>query len=305
MRPLAIVTNPPTESVGHTRARHISGAVQSIVYTHADDGQLYEHDFTEGTELDGLADGTLQITHAGDRNLHRDFGGQRFLVNPPRRKKMAHRRLPPRHKSGPKKGQFMSRRRAAPKRKRARSRAVVAVSRPRKSASPKRRRALPRQAAPRARSRARRRNPPRFSVRAITKQLTDGAMDATLVLAGKAATRTIPLAANLPKDGNIGLAVQALTAVVVGMIAQRVLSPSRARMVVAGGLSAPLETLVVSYNVPFLAPALSPTEGDAQIGAYGMGGYVAAPIGPGANGVGGYVQEDPGLGQYYGEPAFA
>ncbi|KKK98944.1 hypothetical protein LCGC14_2637710, partial [marine sediment metagenome] len=201
MRPLAIVTNPPTEHVGHTRAGHIGGQVEYIGYRHADDGELYEHEFTPGAELDGLDDGTLQITHAGDRNLHRDFGGQRFLVNPPRRRTMA-RRLPPRHKSGPKKGRFMKRggsrsRKRAPQRRRQVAGTAVARRAPRRRAAPRARvaRGRGRVYAPRRR----RRNPPRMSIRSITKQLTDGAMDAALVLAGKAATRTIPLAANLPK----------------------------------------------------------------------------------------------------------
>ncbi len=301
-KPLAIATNPPG---------HISGDVQYIGYRHADDGQLYEHAFEGEAELDALPDGSLAITHAGDRNLHRDFGGQRFLVNPPRkgRKKMARRRMPPRHKSGPNKGRFMKR---ASSRRRAPQRRTVAARRPPKRRAPRRRASVAsaprRRARPRARARrSMRRNPPRFTIRNITKQITDGAMDATLVLTGKAATRTIPLMANLPKDGNIGLAVQALTAVVVGMLAQRVVSPSRARMVLAGGLTAPLETLIVSYNVPFLAPALQPVESDAQLSAYNMYGYVAPAIPAGAgNGVGGYVNQDPGLGQYYGEPpAFA
>lgn len=140
-----------------------------------------------------------------------------------------------------------------------------------------------------------------MSIRAVTKQLTEGAQDAALVLVGKAATRTIPLMANLPKEGNLGLAIQALTAVVTGMIASRVLSPSRARMVLAGGLTAPMETLVVSYNVPFLAPALQPVESDAQLSAY-LGGYVEGPPPAVEAGVSGYVNE--GVGGY-GDPVYA
>lgn len=205
------------------------------------------------------------------------------------------RRAQPRHRSGPNKGRFKKRGTATRSRKRNPPRKArgTAVARRRTTTRAKASRARPRARAPR-------RNPPRFSIRGVTKQLTDGAMDATLVLAGKAATRTIPLAANLPKGGNLGLAVQALTAVVVAMVAQRVLSPARARMVLAGGLSAPVETLIVSYKVPFLAPALQPVEADAQLSAYGLGGYVTTPI----EQLAGYVQ-DPGLGQYYGEPAFA
>ncbi len=295
MRPLAIVTNPPM---------HISDEVQTIGYKHMADGVDYIHQFRPGVEMHALRDGTLEITHAGDRNLHRDFGGQRFLVNPPGGKKMA-RRLPPRHKSGPNKGRFMKRRRAAPQRRAPQRRRQVAS---RSRAPARRRRPTQSRARVYSRPRARRRNPcenpQRMTFRNITRQLTDGAMDSVLVLTGKAATRTIPLMANLPKEGNIGLAIQALTAVVVGMIAQRVVTPARARMILAGGLTAPLETLIVSYNVPFLAPALQPVESDAQLSAYHMGGYVSPAAANGVNnGVGGYAE--PGLGQYYGEPAFA
>ena len=140
-------------------------------------------------------------------------------------------------------------------------------------------------------------NAPKMTVKNITKTLMDGAMDSALVLTGKAATRSIPLLANLPKEGNIGLAVQGLTAVVVSMLAQNFLRPAQARMILAGGLTAPLETLIVSFNVPFLAPALQPVEADAQLSAY-LGGYVSPPPPAPTNGegVGGYV--DDGMGAY-------
>lgn len=267
------------------------GDVQYVGYRHADDGLLYEHEFGKGAQLETLEDGTLSIQNVGGggRELHRDFSGQTFLVNPPRRKKMA-RRLPPRHKSGPKKGQFMSRRsRAASGRKRKRNPPARTRSR-----APKRRAA----ARPRARVRRRRRNPPRLSVKGITKSLTEGAQDAVLVLTGKAAVRTIPTLARLPQGGNMGLAVQALTAVGVSILAKGMVSPARAKMILAGGLSAPIETLIISYQVPFLAPALQGVTGDAQISAY-LGGYVDPPPILDA-GVGGYVTPS-ALGQY-GDP---
>ncbi len=147
-------------------------------------------------------------------------------------------------------------------------------------------------------------NAPKMTVKNVTKTLMDGAMDSGLVLVGKAATRAIPLMANLPKEGNIGLAVQGLTAVVVSMLAQNFLRPAQARMILAGGLTAPLETLIVSFNVPFLAPALQPVEGDAQLSAY-LGGYVSPPPPAPTNGegVGGYVDE--GMGDYVDSDAWA
>ena len=147
-------------------------------------------------------------------------------------------------------------------------------------------------------------NAPKMTVKNVTKTLMDGAMDSALVLTGKAATRMIPLMANLPKEGNIGLAVQGLTAVVVSMLAQNFLRPAQARMILAGGLTAPLETLIVSFNIPFLAPALQPVEGDAQLSAY-LGGYVTPPPPAPTNGegVGGYVDE--GMGDYGDDWAYA
>ncbi len=149
-------------------------------------------------------------------------------------------------------------------------------------------------------------NAPRMTVANITRTLMDGAMDSALVLTGKAATRMIPHMANLPKDGNIGLAVQGLTAVVVSMLAQNFLRPAQARMILAGGLTAPLETLIVSFNVPFLAPALQPVESDAQLSSY-LQGYVSPPPptpgNNGNNGVGGYV--DDGMGDYGDAWAYA
>lgn len=284
-RALAILqaVNPPEE---------MSGEVAAVEYRHADDGRDYRHDFGPGVTMDAEPDGSIRLTDARGRGLHRDFSGQTFLVNPPKKgaRKMA-KRMPPRHRSGPKKGQFRKRAvasRAAPRKRRraTSSRAVVTRSRSRARARPR----------PRARSRKTyRRNPPRkMSIRGVLKSVQEGAMDAALILTGKAATRSIPLMANLPKEGNIGLAVQGLTALVVSLAAQRVLKPAQARMVLAGGLTAPLETLIVSYNVPFLAPALRPVEGDAQLSAY-LGGYVApAPVME--EGVDGYV--DDGMGDY-------
>ena len=312
-RPLAILNvNTPEE---------MSGEVHAIEYRHNDDGVNYRHDFGDDVSMDAEPDGSVRITHARGRGLHRDYDGQKFLVNPKKGKRKMARRLPPRHRSGPKKGQFKSR--ANPHRKRRGfARGTVAASRPRPRRAP-RRRARPRAAVlarPRARSRARPRgravgfrrrrnpcgtmNPPKMTIKNITRTLMDGAMDSALVLTGKAATRAIPLMVNLPKEGNLGLAIQGATAVVVSMLAQNFLRPQQARMILAGGLTAPLETLIVSYNIPFLSPALQPVESDAQLSAY-LGGYVSPPPPAPTNGegVGGYVDE--GMGEYGDNWAYA
>ncbi len=309
MRPLAILeaVNPPDE---------MSGDVHAIEYQHSKDGQNYRHDFKPGVFMDAEPDGTVRLTQARGRGLTRNFDGQTFLVNPPKRgkKKMA-RRMPPRHRSGPKKGQFRKRARGKRRRNQPVQAARSDYSRP---AYSRKVGARPRQTPPRRRyveprTPPRRRNPcntgyarnaPRMTFRNITRTLMDGAMDAAMVLTGKAATRAIPLMANLPKEGNIGLAVQGATAVVVSMLAQQFLRPQQARMILAGGLTAPLETLIVSFNVPFLGPALQPVESDAQLSAY-LGGYVtpAAPAPTNGQNMGGYV--DDGMGDYVDSGAWA
>lgn len=263
----------------------LSDAVQFLGYRHAEDGEDYIHEFGDGVGLATMPDGSLTITHAAGEELHRDHGGKTFLVNPPKRGNTMATTKRRHYKSGPKKGQFMP-----------------GKARKASSSTKKRRRRNP---APAMTTSPRKRNPPRkrLTARSAIRGATEGAVDAFLVLTGKAATRSIPLLANLPKEGNIGLAVQALTAIVVGMVAQQFLKPAQAKMLTAGGLTAPLETLIVSYNVPFLAPALQPVEADAQLSAY-LGGYVQPvydPVGV-EEGVGGYVQDGMGM---YGEPAYA
>lgn len=265
---LTIVTNPPP----------IMGQVHSISYRHAEDGHDYIHEFGPSVDMKALDDGYLSIKHGSGDVLHRkDESGQTFLVNPPSRRRttMATKRLPPRVKSGKNKGQF---------RKRATSK--------RRSPAKKRRRNMGTKTAAAANPHRRRNNPPRrgkFTIRKVTRDLTQGAMDAVLIVVGKAGARTIPtMLPNLPKEGNVGLAVQALVAVVIGLAADMVLKPAQSKMVMAGGLTAPIETLVVSLDVPFLADALGPTEAAAQVGAYY--GYVQPPQIESGD-IGAYVQE--------------
>jgi hypothetical protein len=297
--------NPPDEEV---ERQLMSSDVLALDYTHEADGEAYTHAFGPDASLEALEDGSLRISHPS-RELWKDFREARFLVNPPaaagrtkERNRMA-RRLPPRHRSGPKKGQFMSKRSRSRKRKRnpparATSRRRTSPAR-RRTAVVSRPRARRRPAAGRSRSyayKARRRNPPKFTIRRAIRTLQDGAMDAGLILLGKAGTRTIPQYAeraglNLPRGGPAGLIVAALSALGVGLLADRFLTPARAKMVLAGGLSAPLETLIVSYRVPWLADALAPTQAQAALSSYAVGRYVSP-----AAGMGRYVQ--PGLGRY-------
>lgn len=184
---------------------------------------------------------------------------------------MAKRRLPPRYKSGPKKGQFMpkgARRKAAPRK-----------AAPRKAA-PRRR------SAPRAQRRSYRRNPARPDP---VRMLTRGVFTATQVLLGKAGARAVPELMNLPRSGNAGLAVQVATALALGYATEMFFSKATASAVLAGGLTAPVETLLVSANIPYVSSYLSPAATQAAVAGYvqpgkGVAGYV--PHAPGATGLG-------------------
>ena len=129
------------------------------------------------------------------------------------------------------------------------------------------------------------------------RDLQDGAANALYILVGKAGARTVHTITGLPKAGNMGLAVQALSAVAVGMIADMVIGPARAKYVLAGGLTAPLETAIVAYNIPFLAPALSPAAQVNDLQGYrAVGSYVRPAVAD--NGMGRYVAAGAGLSGY-------
>ena len=182
-----------------------------------------------------------------------------------------------------------ARKRTAPrKRKRNIGRTVMA---PRKTNAPrKRKRATTRAATTRrpvARKRTYARNPRRSArgMGSTIRTFTDGVVTAGQMLLGKAAVRTVPDLAGLPKQGNAGLAVQAGTALVIGYIADMFLPRQAVNAITAGALSAPLETLIVASKIPWLGRALSPvTQGD-NLGRYvqprgvtpGMGRYVQGP----------------------------
>lgn len=178
--------------------------------------------------------------------------------------------------------------------KRRRRRAVAKKSNP-----PRRRRktVAARKRAParrRRRSSSRRRRNPGGGT--IVRQFTQGAQDALGVVAGKALARMIPtVVPQLPKAGVVGLGVQAATAVLVGFGASKFLGREVGRMVLAGGLSAPLETAVVAFRVPFLGTALDPVASTAAVAAASMGAYVPRRVGSGRP-LAAYVNPNGGLG---------
>ncbi len=120
---------------------------------------------------------------------------------------------------------------------------------------------------------------PRFNVRNIMSRFQQGVMDGAAVVAGKAGTRLlanfVPVPDNI-KQGAIGnFALQGLSAVVVSMLAQNVVSAQTARFIAAGGFAAPMETLM--KGLPVIGDAL----GDdwLEMGEYLMGEAPGLPVG--------------------------
>lgn len=206
------------------------------------------------------------------------------------------RKLPPRYKSGPKKGQFKpkaARRRKSSSTRKRRTRRNPGRTVAKRRRSPARKRTTKR--------RTYRRNPARSKRMDVVGTFVDGVTEAGQIIVGKAAVRSIPDLAGLPKQGNMGLAIQAATAVGIGYVADMFLSRDAARAMTAGALTAPLETLIVSYRVPWLSGALAPTTANASLNAYvrgapGLGRYakrsaIPAPAGSAARGLGRYATE--------------
>ena len=173
----------------------------------------------------------------------------------------------------------------------------MAKSRKRRRANPKRRHRglfVARKANPGKRRRKARglfRRNPGGAVGSLMGLGKQGLKDAAGVVVGKAATRIvsglIPVGVN---TGIVGALKQMLSAVAVGYGAQRFMGREFSRMVVAGGIAAPLETLLKSFTkadgtpmIPILTTALSAgDEAYAAMGAYPLAAYPAAlPAGDG------------------------
>lgn len=111
-----------------------------------------------------------------------------------------------------------------------------------------------------------RRNPrmPRTAMGFVT-MVTNGAIDAGEVVVGKALTRLVPQTFGLPRDGAMGLGVQVLSAIFIGWVGTFI-SGNASKMMLAGGLSAPVEDFLKSMNIPIIGPALG--EDVVEISAY-------------------------------------
>lgn len=157
-------------------------------------------------------------------------------------KRRRHRRTTPR---GAKK---MAKRRSTRRRASARRR-VVHRNPPKRKRAYHRRRAV-------SKRRSFRRSARKMS-RALVPMVTQGFKDAAGVVVGKAAARAIPQMVGLAQAGYVGMAIQAVAAVAAGWAANRFIGANFGRMVLAGGLSAPLESLVKSLNIPIISAGLS------------------------------------------------
>lgn len=131
----------------------------------------------------------------------------------------------------------------------------------------------------RRRSPARRRRTYRRNQPAMVKNLSEGAISAFQVLAGKAAARTVADQVPIPggRDSASGIAIQAVVAVLIGMFGRQLgFGASTAKMLTAGALTAPVETIIVGANVPFLSPALEAYPSVRELSAYPSGRDIAA-----------------------------
>lgn len=119
----------------------------------------------------------------------------------------------------------------------------------------------------------------------MMKAVQDGIVGGAEVVVGKAAARGLPDLFNLPKGGNLGLAIQAGVGLAIAVIGDALRLPrDHVAMLAAGAFSAPLETLAVAHDVPFLGNALHPVSAAADVR-----GYMSAGYNPGG-GVGRFVQ---------------
>ena len=112
-----------------------------------------------------------------------------------------------------------------------------------------------------------RRNPPRFSVRGLMRQATDGVQDAIWIVGGKAVTNAIPSLVGLSPVGATGIAIKALSALGAGFLFGFV-SQNAAKLATAAGFAAIIEPLVKGLNIPIISPALAGDDDYDSLSAY-------------------------------------
>lgn len=131
------------------------------------------------------------------------------------------------------------------------------------------------------RARSYRRNP--IKMGSIVDQVMSGGIGAVEVLAGKGIARSVPSLFNIDRETTMGLIVQALAGLAAGLGAQYVLPSGAAHVIMSGGLSAPLESLIKRAGIPVISAAFGETEEEAEyISAYPelMGAYPESPALP-------------------------
>jgi len=216
-----------------------------------------------------------------------------FLVNPRKGRRMARkkartaaqRRATAKLVAFNKRRRKKSARRRVVKRKATRRKRVATKRQPVRRKTTVRRRATRRKPVRRKKtvrrrstSRKVRRNPPaRFSAKGILGEVQQGAIDAAGVVVGKAATRIVANFIPVPKDTALmNFVVQAGSAIGVGMLARMVVSRDMARMVIAGGFAAPIESF--AKGIPFIGPMLG--DDYLELGEYAMGEHAMGDADP-------------------------
>lgn len=126
------------------------------------------------------------------------------------------------------------------------------------------------------RRRTYRRNQPR-AFRGFAEQLTDGAVGAAQVITGKAVARVVPETLGLAKEGPTGLVTQAAVAVLVGMLGRQFFGAEAGKMMLIGGLTGPVESILITANIPIISPALSAYPMIPGVAAYPQVGVSAYP----------------------------
>lgn len=228
-----------------SKARALSHRLEAIEYIHAADGLPYRHDFSRDGSTIGLrADGSVVIRNKRAKlwdTFDVDGREQDFLVNPPiaRGGRMAAKR----RKMSAKQLKYFGPRRSRNKPAKARRRRRTVTRTRTVSAAPVRRR-------------RRRRNPQGFSINSILHRVQSGALDATCIVVGKAGTRYIAQQFSYPSGSMMDGIIQGVSALGLGMLAERFIGSDRARFVLAGALSAPLETVIADANIPQISPLL-------------------------------------------------
>lgn len=250
------------------RGREFGERVYEIRYRHALDGLNYKHEFGRGATLLALPNGDVLIKNdAGPGWMNEQ--GQVFLINPGGR--MARRRAA--------NGRFLK---GGGKKTRRRSRRRVHAGRPAAKTTRRRRRraaASSESSTPRRRRRYRRnsyaRNP-KFSVKNMLRTVQDGLIGGAEITVGEAMARALPRMVGLPATGNLGLATQAAVGIVAAIVLPMAGVPrEHAAMIAAGAFSAPIKTLAVAHQVPFIGDALNPVSTQSDVRGYLSAGYMS------------------------------